>query len=70
MRAANDAYDGAVSHLRGLIRGRLVQPLVEAPDDEAVAAIGVRAGIGGGTRSETLLAFDAEEMGRILGRLR
>ncbi len=43
--------------------------IVEAPDDETVAAIGLRAGMGGGTRSETLRAFDAEEMGRILGRL-
>ncbi len=43
--------------------------VVEAPDDETVAALGLRVGMGGGTRSETLRAFDAEEMGRILGRL-
>ncbi len=43
--------------------------IIEAPDDETVAAIGLRVSMNGGTRTETLRAFDAEEMGRILGRL-
>ncbi len=43
--------------------------IIEAPDDETVATIGLRAAQGGGIRSETLRAFDAEEMGRILANL-
>ncbi len=43
--------------------------IIEAPDDETIAAIGLRVSMNGGTRSETLRAFDAEEMGRIVGRL-
>ncbi len=43
--------------------------VIQAPDNETMAAIGLRASMNGGTRSETLRAFDAEEMGRILSRL-
>ena len=43
--------------------------VVEAPDDETMAAVGLRTGMAGGTRTETLRAFDAEEMGRILQKL-
>ena len=43
--------------------------VIEAPDDETVAAIGLRVGMTGATRTETLRAFDAEEMGRILQKL-
>ncbi len=43
--------------------------VVEAPDEETGAAIGLRAGMAGAVRTETLRAFDAEEMGRILGKL-
>ena len=43
--------------------------VIEAPDDETVSAIGLRIGAQGAVRTETLRAYDAEEMGRILQRL-
>ncbi len=41
----------------------------EAPDDETATAIMLRIGSAGNVRTETLRAFDAEEMGRILAKL-
>ncbi len=41
----------------------------EAPDDETMAALLLRIAGQGNVRTETLRAFDAEEMGRILGKL-
>ena len=43
--------------------------VVEAPDDETATAALLRIAGQGAVRTETLRAFDAEEMGRILGRL-
>lgn len=43
--------------------------VIEAPDEETAAAMTLRVGSGGNVRTETLRAFDAEEMGRILGKL-
>ena len=43
--------------------------IIEAPDDETVAAVGLRIGSQGAVRTETLRAFDAEEIGRILQKL-
>ena len=43
--------------------------IMEVPDEETAAAFGLRVGTQGAVRTETLRAFDAEEMGRILGRL-
>ena len=43
--------------------------VVEAPDEETGAAIGLRAGMAGAVRTESLRAYDAEEMGRILAKL-
>ena len=43
--------------------------IMEAPDEETAAAVGLRVGTQGAVRTETLRAFDAEEMGRILGKL-
>ena len=41
----------------------------EAPDDETVAAVMLTLGGQGNLRTETLRAFTAEEMGRVLQRL-
>jgi uncharacterized protein with GYD domain len=43
--------------------------IIEAPDEETAAAIGLRAGMTGAVRTETLRAYTAEEMGRILAKL-
>lgn len=43
--------------------------IMEAPDAETAAAIGLRVGATGAVRTETLRAFDAEEMGRILSKV-
>ena len=43
--------------------------VMEAPDEETAAAVGLRAGMAGAVRTETLRAFDAEEMGRILAKV-
>jgi uncharacterized protein with GYD domain len=43
--------------------------IIEAPDDETAAAIGLRTAQPGAIRTELLRAFDAEEMGRILQQL-
>ena len=43
--------------------------IMEVSDEETAAAFGLRVGTQGAVRTETLRAFDAEEMGRILGKL-
>ena len=43
--------------------------VMEAPDEETAAAVGLRVGTAGAVRTETLRAFDAEEMGRILAKV-
>lgn len=43
--------------------------IVEAPDDETAAIVGLRAAQGGAVRTELLRAFDAGEMSRILQRV-
>jgi len=43
--------------------------VMEAPDEETAAAIMLRVAGGGNVRTETLRAFDAEEMGRIVQKL-
>ena len=43
--------------------------LVDVPDEETAAAVGLRVGMTGTVRTETLRAFDAEEMGRILDKV-
>ena len=43
--------------------------IMEAPDEETAAAVGLRVGMKGAVRTETLRAFDAEEMGRILTKV-
>jgi uncharacterized protein with GYD domain len=40
----------------------------EAPDDETVTAFALQLGSQGNVRTETLRAFDADEMSRIIGR--
>lgn len=42
---------------------------LEAPDEEAVTALGLSVGALGNVRTQTLQAFSAEEMNRILGRM-
>ena len=43
--------------------------ILEAPDEETATAMLLRVGGMGAVRTETLRAFDAEEMGRILAKL-
>jgi uncharacterized protein with GYD domain len=43
--------------------------ILEAPDEETATAMLLRVGGMGSVRTETLRAFDAEEMGRIIGKL-
>lgn len=43
--------------------------VMEAPDEETGAAIMLRVASWGNVRTETLRAYDAEEMGRIVQRL-
>ena len=43
--------------------------IMEAPDEETAAAVGLRVGRQGAVRTETLRAYDAEEMGRILSKV-
>ena len=43
--------------------------VMEAPDEETAAAIGLRTGMTGTVRTETLRAFDAEDMGQILAKV-
>jgi uncharacterized protein with GYD domain len=44
--------------------------IMDAPDEETAAAVGLRLGMKGAVRTETLRAFDAEEIGRILTKVR
>ena len=43
--------------------------IIDMPDDETAALLGLRIGGLGTVRTETLRAFSAEEMGGIIGRL-
>ena len=43
--------------------------VIEAPEEETARAVGPRAGVAGAVRTETLRAYDAEEMGRIVQKL-
>ena len=43
--------------------------VIQAPDEETAAAVGLRVGMAGAVRTETLRAYDAEEMGRILAKV-
>lgn len=42
---------------------------LEAPDEEAMTALGLSVGALGNVRTQTLRAFSAEQMDRILGRM-
>ena len=43
--------------------------IVDAPDNATATAFGVSVGALGNVRTQTLPAFNAEEMGKILGRV-
>jgi uncharacterized protein with GYD domain len=46
-----------------------VATVVDAPDDAAVTALGLTLGALGNVRTQTLRAFSADEMGKILTRM-
>ena len=46
-----------------------VATIVDAPDDAAVTAFGLSVGALGNVRTQTLRAFSAEEMGKIVGKI-
>ena len=46
-----------------------VATIIDAPDEASVTAFGLSVGALGNVRTQTLRAFSADEMGRILGRL-
>ena len=46
-----------------------VATIVEAQDEASVTAFGLSIGALGNVRTQTLRAFSADEMGKILGRL-
>ncbi len=43
--------------------------IAEAPDDAAMTAFGLAVGAHGNVRTQTLRAFSADEMGRIVGQI-
>ena len=51
------------------IGGYDVVAILEAPDDETVMSVLVSLGSLGNVRTQTLRAFSAEEMGKILGKM-
>ena len=46
-----------------------VATVLEAPDDAAITALGLTLGALGNIRTQTLRAFSADEMGKILTRM-
>jgi uncharacterized protein with GYD domain len=46
-----------------------VVTIAEAPDDETITALLLNAGSAGNLRTQTLRAFSADEMDKILGKL-
>jgi uncharacterized protein with GYD domain len=46
-----------------------VATIVEAPDETAITAFGLSAGALGNVRTQTLRAFSADEMGKIIGKM-
>lgn len=43
--------------------------IVDAPDEATITALGLSIGALGNVRTQTLRAFSADEMGKILGRI-
>ncbi len=43
--------------------------IIDAPDEASATAFGLSVGVLGNVRTQTLRAFTADEMGKILGRL-
>ena len=46
-----------------------VVAIFEAPDDASITALGLAIGAAGNVRTQTLRAFSAEEMNRVLAKL-
>jgi uncharacterized protein with GYD domain len=46
-----------------------VATIVEAPDEASMTAFGLSVGVLGNVRTQTLRAFSADEMSKILGRM-
>src|SRR5215510_4033390 len=46
-----------------------IAAILEAPDEASVTSLGLSIGALGNVRTQTLRAFSAEEIGRILGRM-
>ena len=46
-----------------------IATILEAPDEASVTSLGLSIGALGNVRTQTLRAFSADELGRILGRM-
>jgi uncharacterized protein with GYD domain len=69
VRQLAEQMGGAMSTIYWTIGRYDVVAIIEAPDDETAAAIGLRASGTGAVRTETLRAFTADEMSGILAKL-
>ena len=47
-----------------------VAAIVVAPDEASITAFGLKVGAMGNVRTQTLRAFSADEMGKILGKMK
>jgi len=69
VRQAAQQLGGDMSAIYWTIGRYDVVAIIEAPDDQTAAAIGLRAAGTGAVRTETLRAFTADEMTGILAKL-
>jgi uncharacterized protein with GYD domain len=69
VREAAKRFGASVKSLYWTIGAYDVVTLIDAPDDESVAALLFSIGSQGNVRTQSLKAFEADEVERILGKI-
>ncbi len=69
LRAMGKKVGVTVKDIYWLLGQYDVLTVVDAPDEASMTAFGLSAGTLGNVRTQTLRAFSAEEMGKILGKM-
>ncbi len=69
VREAAKKFGASVKSLYWTIGAYDVVTLIDAPDDESVAALLFSIGSQGNVRTQSLKAFEADEVERILGKI-
>jgi uncharacterized protein with GYD domain len=70
VRQLTEQFGGTMEYLLWTQGRHDLVGIIDMPDDEAFAALGLQIGTMGAVRTESLRAFTADEMNGILDRLR